>query len=240
MHTDRILIASGDGTINQAINGLLNADNKELAYVPVALIPLGTTNVLAKDRAIPEKIEKAVDLALTGQGKKISLGRINGRYFSLMAGIGLDAEAVKGVRNGLLKKISGKLVHVVSGLEVLTRYRPPRITVKTPLGEMSGYTAVIGNTRNYGGFFYITPDASITEPKLDVCVFNGSTRKDFLRFVSGVLQKKHVTFSDVTFSKVTEMDITSEGTVHIQIDGNYFGTLPVQIDVVKDAMSLVW
>lgn len=237
---DRIIIASGDGTINEVLNGMLASSDPDVRKIPVALIPLGTTNVLAKDLNIPGNVEKALDLALNGNAGSISLGRINGRYFSLMAGIGLDAEAVMGVRNGLIKKISGKAAHIISGLRVLKSYDPPLIRVKTPEGEMSGHTVIVGNAKNYAGYFYITPEASITEPVLDICVLRGNKRKDLLRFISEAIQKKHLEDGNVSYSKAEEMEIASEGEVHVQIDGDYFGTLPVKIDVVKDAVSMVW
>ena len=238
--TDRILVASGDGTINEVLNGLRNSDNPDQHRIPVAVIPLGTTNVLAKEVGIPETVEAAVDLALKGEQKRISLGRINGRYFSLMAGIGFDGAAVLGVKNDFVKRMSGKAAHVVSGLKVLQRYNPPNLTVKTDKDEYRAYTAVISNARCYGGHFYVTPEASITEAVLDICLFKGRTRRSLLRFITGILSKKHLDYDDVTVVKAREVEVTSEGTVHVQIDGDYFGTLPVKIDVVPDAASLVW
>ncbi len=239
-NTDLLIIASGDGTINEVINGILNSDNPEQNKIPLALIPLGITNVLAKEVSIPEDIEKAIDLALTGIARKISLGRINGRYFSLMAGIGFDGETVLGVKNNLIKKISGKSAYIISGIKVFKRYNPSLIKIKTPKGELTGYTTVIGNARCYGGYFYVTPQASINEPILDICVFRGRTRKDLFRFICGVIRKAHLNFGDVSYTKASEIEVTSDNKVHVQIDGDYFGTLPAKIDVVKDAVSLVW
>ncbi|UCH44891.1 MAG: diacylglycerol kinase family lipid kinase [Nitrospiraceae bacterium] len=237
---DRILVASGDGTINEVLNGLMNSDNPDQHRIPVAVIPLGTTNVLAKELGIPETIESAVNLALQGEAKRVSLGRINGHYFSLMAGIGFDGETVMGVKNNFVKKMSGKAAHILSGLKVLQHYHPPLITVRTDKDEYSACTAVISNARCYGGHFYVTPDASITEAVLDVCLFKGRTRRSLLRFIAGVLSRRHSRYDDVTIVKAGEVEVTSEGTVHVQIDGDYFGTLPVTIDVVADAASLVW
>jgi YegS/Rv2252/BmrU family lipid kinase len=239
-NTDRIVVASGDGTLNEVINGICNSGDTGLRDVPIALIPLGTTNVLAKDRCIPEQIEKAVDLALNGTPRKISLGRINGRYFVIMAGIGIDGEAVLGVRENILKKISGKAEHIVSGIKSLVRYDPPLITVKTDDGVFTGYTAVIGNARSYAGYFHVTPEASITEPVLDICMFRSKTRKDIIRFVGGVIMKRHLRYKDVLYGKYKEMEVASSGTVHVQIDGDYFGTLPVKIDSIESAVTLVW
>lgn len=236
---DRIIIAGGDGTINEVINGILSSDTAGRSSAPLAVIPLGTANVLAKELNIPEKIEDAIKLALTGSAQEVSLGRINGRYFSLMAGVGFDAEAVAGVKDGAIKRISGKAAHIVSGMNVLRTYDPPLITLRTPDDELSGYMAVIGNAHFYGGRYSITPKASITEPLLDICVFKGRTRTDMLRFIKGVLCGNHMDFDDVSYIKASEVDVISEGTVHVQIDGDYLGTLPAKIDVVKDAVSFV-
>ena len=236
-----VIVAGGDGTFNEVINGILSS--KESAakkkIVTLAFIPLGTTNVLAKELNIPENVGKAVHLALTGTAKKISLGRINGRYFALMAGIGFDGEAVLRAKDSI-KKISGKEAYIFSGINALIKYNPSLIEVKTSEGTFTGYTAVVGKAKCYGGNFHVTPQASLTEPLLDLCLFKGKTRKDLVRFIIGVIREGHLNFNDVFYGKFSEMEITSNEEVHVQIDGDYFGTLPAKIDVVKDAISLVW
>ena len=235
---DLIIVAGGDGTINEVINGMLTSGRPGQDRIPLAIIPVGTANVLAKETGVPENIEGAVNLALSGNLRKISLGKINGHYFMLMAGIGFDGETVFGV-NGSLKKISGKFAYVMSGVKTLIRFNLPLITIKTSGGEMKGHTAVISNVRCYGGHQYVTPEASITEPVLDICMFKGKTRMGFLRFVIDVLREKHLQLPEVEYGKFEEFDITSDRTVHVQIDGDYFGTLPVKIEVVRDAVSLI-
>ncbi len=238
--SDRIVVAGGDGTINEVVNGLLSSEEPLTKDIPVSIIPVGTANVLAKELGISEDINAAVQRLFSGTAKKISLGRINGRYFSLMAGVGFDADTVLGLKNDFIKKISGKLAHVVSGLKVLMRYKPSLIQIITPEKEMEGYTAIIGNAKCYGGFHYVTPHASVTDNMLDICVFKGRTRRDLLRFVSGVLRQKHLDFKDVEYLKASELEITSNSTVYVQIDGEYFGTLPVKIELVSSAINFVW
>ncbi|MBI5741690.1 MAG: diacylglycerol kinase family lipid kinase [Nitrospirae bacterium] len=237
---DRIISAGGDGTFNEVINGVLSSSNLRLTEIPLALVPLGTTNVLAKELRVSERIDRAVDLALSGDPRRVSLGRINGWFFASMAGIGFDAETVLGVRNNMIKKISGKAAHIVSGFRVLGRYGPSLIKIRYDGSELTGYTVIVGKASNYGGFFYVTPDARITEPYVDVCVFKGKTRKDILRFIFGVMRRRHLLFKDVSYFRTTGLEITSEGTVHVQVDGDYFGTLPAKVDVVKDAVSIIW
>lgn len=239
-NADRIVVAGGDGTINEVINGLLSSEDPQTKEISVSIIPTGTANVLAKELGIPEDIDGAVHRLITGSARKISLGRINGRYFSLMAGIGFDGETVLGVKNDFIKKISGKLAHVVSGLKVLINYSPAPIKIIIPEKEIHGYLAVIGNAKCYGGFFYVTPYASLNNPDLDICLFKGRTRSGLVRFIIGVLRQKHLCFKDIEYLKASEMEILSDSKVHVQIDGEYFGTLPVKIEVVRDAVNLVW
>ncbi len=236
---DLVIVAGGDGTVNEVINGLLlSGDLKSSKRPSLAIIPLGTANVLATELSIPFGIEDSVGLALTGSPKKISLGRINGRYFSLMAGIGFDGETVLRV-SSLIKKISGKGAYILSGIIRLLRYNPPIINVKTDSINISGTTAVIGNASCYGGTSQVTPEARITEPLLDLCLFKGERRMDMLRYVFGVLTKRHLNYKDVYYEKCSHIQISSNETVHIQIDGDYFGTLPVNIDAIHNALSIV-
>ncbi len=239
--TDLIIVAGGDGTFNEVINGVLLAREIEpgVKKVPLALIPIGTTNVLAQELGIPEDIKKAVNLALTGTPKKISLGRINGSYFTLMAGIGFDGQAVFGVKSNV-KKIAGKGAYIISGFKALSGYNPPLIEVKTGDGIFTGYSAVVGNTCCYAGRFQVTPGADITKPELDLCLLKRKTKTSLLKFVSGVIMKRHLKLKDVLYGKYSALEISSKKPVHVQIDGDYFGTLPVKITAIKDAISVIW
>jgi YegS/Rv2252/BmrU family lipid kinase len=236
-----IIVAGGDGTFNEVINGLLSSKDESPVKdrCRLAFIPLGTTNVLAKELGIPEDIDKAIDLALTGSPRKISLGRINGHYFALMAGIGFDGEAVFRVKESV-KKISGKGAYILSGIKTFIKYNPPLIKIKTPEGTLEGYTAIVGKSRCYGGRFKVTPLADITKPSLDLCLLRNNSRLALIRFIYGVLIKRHLNFKDIFYKKFSELEISSKETVYVQIDGDYFGTLPVKIDVVKDAINLIW
>ncbi len=236
---DIILVASGDGTINEVINGILSSERPDQNRIPLALIPLGTANVLARELGIPGKIDKAVNIALSGNPRKISVGKINGRYFTLMAGMGFDGDTVLGVKGGL-KKILGKAAYIISGIKTLIKFNLPLIKIKTPQGKLEGYTAIISNVRCYGGYYYVTPEASITEPVLDICIFQGKTRKEFLQFVIGIVRGKHLKLPCVSYGKYSEFEMESDDIVHVQIDGDYFGALPVKIEIVRDAVSLIW
>jgi YegS/Rv2252/BmrU family lipid kinase len=234
-----VIAAGGDGTINEVMNGLVGS------AVPMAILPMGTTNVLARELNIPENVLGASEIAVSRKPKVISLGKISftdlpslpSRHFCLMAGIGYDGETVWGI-NETLKKISGKGAYLYSGIRTLLKFSPAKLTFDVD-GEMhSGYSAIIGNAAKYGGNFSVTPDARLTDPVLYVCIFKGKRRFDFFRYVLGILAKKHLRYEDVEYLKAGKIEIS--GSSHIQIDGDYLGMTPVNVEIVMDALRLVF
>src|SRR4030043_663621 len=147
-----VIAAGGDGTFNEVINGIAGSE------IPMAILPLGTTNVLAKELDIPEDVDSALEVAIKGDPKTISLGRITAthrsppatRYFVLMAGIGFDGEAIFNVKE-TLKRFSGKGSYIYSGLKTLSGYKPGKLVFHIDGKTFSGYTAIIGQAAKYGG-----------------------------------------------------------------------------------------
>jgi YegS/Rv2252/BmrU family lipid kinase len=234
-----VIAAGGDGTFNEVINGLAMTDTK------MAILPMGTTNVLAKELGIPEEVETAVKVALAGKHHSVSLGVItfthrpeaSSRYFCLMAGTGFDGEAVYAV-NPSLKKCSGKGAYILSGLKTLMRYSPETLTFTVDGKTINGYSAIIGKSSRYGGDFKITPDAQLTSPELYAFIMHGRRRADLLRYALGIMTGKHLGFKDVTYLKAHSVRV--EGNARVQIDGDYAGTTPADIVVVPDALKLVY
>jgi diacylglycerol kinase (ATP) len=234
-----IIAAGGDGTFNEVINGIAGSE------VPMAILPFGTTNVLAKELSVPEDIESALEVALKSTSKTVSLGKITithhgslvTRYFCLMAGIGFDGEAVLGV-NETLKKFSGKGAYIYSGIKTLSRFKPNELFFNIDGKAFSGYMAIIGKAAKYGGNYRITPDARLQDPVFYVCLFKGKNRLDILRYVFGIIMGRHLRFRDVEYVKATTIDV--KGSSHIQIDGDYFGKTPVKVEIVPDIVRLIF
>jgi diacylglycerol kinase (ATP) len=230
-----IIAAGGDGTINEVVNGMAGSDT------PLAILPLGTTNVLARELDIPDDVHGALERALGGYPRSVSLGRIEGakfsRYFCLMAGIGFDGRAVHGV-NTSLKKLSGKAAYILSGVKNFVLYSPDDIPLSIDGSRYHCSTAVIGKSRKYGGNFEVTPDATLLDPSLYACIFQGRKRTDLLRYVFGVVRGRHLSYRDVVYRKSESIEIY--GNAHIQVDGDYLGVAPARISVVKDVMNIIW
>ncbi|MEW6585955.1 MAG: diacylglycerol kinase family protein [Nitrospirota bacterium] len=232
-----IIAAGGDGTFNEVMNGMAGSN------VPMAILPLGTTNVLAKELGIPEHMEKALDRATGGRPKVVSLGRITvseppaRRYFCLMAGIGFDGAVVHGISERL-KRISGKGAYIYSGMKTLLLLDLEDLRLTVDGEQYSGRSAIIGKSSKYGGNFRVAPGASLNDPNLYVCIFRGKRRIDVLRYVLGVVTGRHTSFEDVEYKKAAVVEV--RGVAHAQIDGDYLGMTPATIEVAPDILRLVY
>jgi len=235
-----IIAAGGDGTINEIINGMAGSD------VPLAVLPLGTTNVLAKELGIPEDLKGAMATAVSQKSRTVSLGRIElnpetdfaySRYFCLMAGVGFDGEAVHDI-NTSVKKRSGKAAYIFSGIKNLLRYSPNQLFYTIDGKEYTGFSSITGKASKYGGSFKITPDADLSDPFLYTCIFQGNKRRDLLRYVFRIITGRLLGERDIVYLKSTSVEVL--GTAHIQIDGDYLGVTPAKITVEKDVLKIIY
>jgi len=235
-----IIAAGGDGTINEVINGMVKSD------VPLAILPLGTTNVLAKELGIPEYFNGAMETAVSRKPRTVSLGRIElnpgtdsaySRYFCLMAGIGFDGKAVHDI-NPAVKKKSGKAAYIFSGIKNLLHYSPNQLFYNIDGKEYEGFSSVTGKAGKYGGNFKITPDADLSNPELYTCIFQGNKRSDLLRYVFKIMTGRLFDERDIVYLKSATVEVL--GTAHIQIDGDYLGVTPAKITVEKDALQIIY
>lgn len=216
---DRVVVAGGDGTLNEVINGLVPSD------IPLVFIPLGTTNVFALETGIPFDLDQACALVLNGMPRRIGLGQADGRRFLLMAGIGFDAEVVRTV-NLRVKRWVGKLAYAVSGVASLCRYRLRPLEVMTEAGvRRQAYGAIISNCRLYGGRFVVSPGASMFSHSLSVCLLQRKTRLGLLRTMVRLAAGRPLQADEAIQLQAREITIAGAG-VPVQVDGDYLGDLP--------------
>ncbi|HKI69145.1 MAG TPA: diacylglycerol kinase family protein, partial [Verrucomicrobiae bacterium] len=163
-----ITAAGGDGTINEVLNGIGDAP-EGFACARLAVIPLGTVNVFARELQIPLKVASAWQAIQQGHETRIDLpfaefesdGLKQRRYFAQLAGAGLDARAIELVEWNLKKRV-GPLAYVWAGLKALCE-KPAKITVTAGQTTATGELVLIGNGRLYGGSFAIFPQADLRD-----------------------------------------------------------------------------
>jgi YegS/Rv2252/BmrU family lipid kinase len=229
---DRIVAAGGDGTLNEVINGLVPSP------IPLAFLPLGTTNVFALEVGIPFSVEAACRIALEGRPTPVALGAADDTRFLLMASAGADAEAVYGV-SGRLKRLAGKFAYLASAVGVLLRQPPRPIEAVTADGEIIPcFGAILSNGRLYGGRFLVSPEASLQEPALDVCLLLHPGRLGLLRTAATFAVGRRPDPAAVRSFKTSFLRLQG-APVPVQIDGDFFGRLPVTFRSMAGELQLV-
>jgi diacylglycerol kinase (ATP) len=231
---DAVVVAGGDGTINEAI--------QSLAGTPTALgaLPLGTVNVWVRELGLAlDPVEAARQLARGGV-RRIDLGRANGRYFLLMAGLGVDAEAVAAAE-GAPKRRFGPLALVAAGLLAALRATGSRLLLRADgrSRRMRAALVTVGNTRLFGGTVQITRHATAADGWLDACFFPGRTLPGKLRHLALVLLGRHDADPEVEYVRVRELLIAARPPLPLQVDGEAHGSTPVRIAVEPGALRVL-
>lgn len=235
---DLILALGGDGTVNEVANGMVGTD------VPLGILPAGTANVLAHEMrsrlelhkiaadlpdAVPTRV--SVGLVKSGNGKS--------RYFLLMAGIGLDAQIVYNLNPGW-KAFAGKLAYYLGGIAQIAK---PLVPFRATVDGQSYETtfALVTNVRNYGGDFEIAREASLLSDRFEVVLFDAKHSIQYLPYLVGMMFGQVTRLPGVrslAASRVT-CEPLNAGPVPLQVDGEYCGRLPVSIEIVPEALTLL-
>jgi diacylglycerol kinase (ATP) len=229
---DLVLACGGDGTIHEVVSGLA------LSSVPLAILPSGTANVLARELQLPRNPLKAAALIPQLKPRRIALGKCGDHYFLLMAGVGLDATAIDRV-NARWKSSIGRLAYGLAALGSWSEGHFPPLSVCVDGSTFTGTFVVVGRVSRYGGSMRITRNAHLLSDRFDVCLFQGGSRADYLKYSVGVLSGTHHRFRDVMCVSGKNVEITAEQPVGVQLDGELRGWTPVKLEIVLDALTLL-
>ena len=231
-HFDIVVAAGGDGTINEVVNGID-------PNTPLAIIPMGTANIVAIEAGISNN-SKAICAAINqGKTKRAYVSTINNKKFILMAGIGYDAKVVNNI-NPKLKKVFGKLIFALEGLKQFFKLKEFNITITSNSQTHHANWVLITNAKYYAGPHSITKRTNIFNENLVCYLFQDLTKLSFLYNLFLI-----IFFGDLSKSKKiktiysSSFDISSQHTTPIQCDGEPFGHLPATIQSNKEFINLI-
>ena len=231
-----VIAAGGDGTVNEVANGLAGTD------ATLGILPLGTVNVLARDLGIPLDSRKAIRNIADGTTKKIDLGCANGRYFTLMAGCGFDAKVVENVLQPI-KDLIGGSAYILKSLETLATYIATDIVLEMPeeIYSTKAFLIVVANASTYSYNMKITPHASHDDGLLDICVFERPMmgRIGFAHQIADIFVNRHLYHRAVRYFRTTRVTVKSEPEIMVQLDGDAFGTTPVDITIKPRVLQVI-
>ncbi|NRG19785.1 YegS/Rv2252/BmrU family lipid kinase [Rhizobiales bacterium] len=235
LKADVVVIAGGDGSINEAITGFGDRPDPPA----LAVIPFGTANVLAQELKLPFKPQKIAEMIMADRRKPLHYGLANGHPFVLMASAGADAEAVHAIPLDLKRRF-GKLAYVLTALKIaFSGRRGADIDITTEGETIRCRLAVITNGKCYGGPFVICPQASVTEPGLHLVAL----RRDDIAAclwagLSLALGRLHKTRNVIT-RPLVHAEIRSSAPVAAQIDGDPFGMTPLIVEAADHAIPFI-
>lgn len=237
-----VIVCGGDGTVNEVVNGLA------CSQVPLAVLPAGTANVLAKELRLPWNLPRAADLIARAPYRRIALGlaipeKSSGepRYFLSVAGAGADGALVSAVRPEIKLK-AGILAYWQEGFRQLTRYDFPLFRTQMAGNAMNidASLVIVGRTKHYGGPFKITTEADLLQPEFELVFVTTRSAWRYIAYLPLIWLGKLRGARYVRFFKSNSLHCASNSgsQVQIQVDGEPAGRLPVEFKIVPDALTL--
>lgn len=231
---DAVVVAGGDGTLNASIQAL--------AHQPTALgvIPIGTTNVWAKEMGIPLNVNAATDVLLKGERAQVDLGRANRRYFIFVASAGFDASVTRGVDTKAKRRL-GMLAYVIAAIIEALKLRGEDVNIYADgrVLRQRILMVVAHNVRLYGGVLKMSPDAYADDGLLDIWVFRGQGRLAAIFHIFTILLGLHPRDPGTDYYRSARVVIDAKRPLPVQLDGDYFGTTPVAFRVVPSALRII-
>ena len=238
----RIIIAGGDGSIHEAVNGLLRSNNK----AAFGVIPTGTGNDFVKACGIPLNWEHATQLLADrlvagASPRPIDAGRFNDRYYANGAGIGFDAKVTRIAQS--IRLPIGDLVYLLAIFRTMFRgIVSPHVEMRAKDFSWDGplTLAAICNGPWVGGMFHIAPMAKNDDNVLELLIAKPVTRRRILALLPKLMNGEHLQEPDIAHHAVTSLSIKADSPIPSHVDGE---VQPLQsefeLSVLPGALSLL-
>lgn len=253
---DTIFACGGDGTIHNIVQVLANTS------VALAILPIGTANALAHDLGIPRGVRAAARSAVGGGSRRIALGRVNyvdlqgnpgSRYFVIAAGIGVDGHLFYKLLTASKQRL-GMNAYYAKAWHMWFTYAMPRFVAEyVETGTNSRKTAEVTELmsvriRNFGGVVrQLAPGASLDRNDMRLVICRTASRLAFLAYVTGCLVWCPLRIPGIDLADSTSVSCRYQNSyaekgqpkIYVEADGELLGTLPLEMTVVPDALTLV-
>ena len=240
-----VIACGGDGTLNEIVNGLATQQNGH--RVPLALLPGGTANILAKELDLPWDIPSAAKKLVRGTVKEIALGLATPleqpekkKYFLSVAGAGPDGMIVYSINLGLKARV-GILAYWWEGIREVFRYQFPHFRVVSGGRKVNASLVIVGRTQNYGGPFKITTEADLFEDRFEILTLTTRSGFRYLSYLPTLWLGKLRGTAGVDYFKTDSLvcEPLDSNAIYAQIDGEPLARLPVEFRIIPRALKLL-
>ena len=240
-----LLVAGGDGTVNDVVNGLGNAGFPE--SVTLGILPTGTGNDLAATLCIPEDADLAEDVIRQDRVRTLDVARVRSegigeRFFINVATGGLGAE-ISRANEGELKERWGKLSYLRASLEVARDFDVRDLTLYLDGEErkVRAVNVVVGNCRYAGGGWLAAPKANPEDGLLDVVIIETLGLTDVLQLAPASLARAdYLSKEGVFFARAKEIRVETQlPGLEFTADGEVIGDEPAEFSVIPRALKVI-
>jgi diacylglycerol kinase (ATP) len=231
---DLLAVCGGDGTINEV------ATYVPRPPFPIAILPAGTANVLARELGLPLNATRALVISLKRVTKRIDLGKLGpsvGRRFLFVAGIGFDAYVVSQVRPGLKSRL-GMAAYIMAMLECLRGYSFPEFELNAGGRTFVATSCLACNSKRYGGGLLFCPDADMGDGLLDVLILEKQSRFELARFLFLAWCGKPEKRDWIHRIRTSSFSVKGPDRVLIQVDGELAGNIPAEITLEHSSFPI--
>jgi diacylglycerol kinase (ATP) len=231
----RVIVAGGDGTLSAALPALAGTD------FPVAVISLGTFNVVAREMGVPLDLEGALAVARDGRPRPVDVGLANGRPFIVNVGVGYDAEVTHRILPGGRKRPASFPRYAVRGLGLLARYRGSRFRIEADGDglEADAWMAVAANISHYAYHWRVAAHACAHDGCLDLCLFERHSAVRTFAQTAALVRGRHLEQPGVRYLRARRFTITCDPPARAQLDGDIAGGTPLDLRVVPEGLRLL-
>lgn len=228
-----VVVGGGDGTINAAALGVIEAG------LPLGILPLGTANDLARTLDIPFDLDGAADVIAAGKTRRIDLGLVNGEPFFNVASIGLSAELAQKLTRDI-KRRWGRLGYALVAIKVLMQARPFRATIVSETESVYVRTLqiAVGNGRFYGGGNAVEKDAAIDDQHLDLYSLELEKAWKLALMAKSFRYGEHGAWDEVRAVRAKEFDIRTRRPRSVNADGEIVTQTPAHFSIKPCAVTV--
>ena len=232
----------GDGTVRAVVQGLLEErPPDDEAEVPLGLLPAGTGNLLARNLGLPLDLDEALRIVLTGTTQRIDVGRVtfddgDVEVFLVAAGVGLDAEAMAEVDEGVKKRF-GWVAYVMSGAKVLFNrgFRVRAVADGHHARSQHARTVIVGNCGELTAGAQLMPDAKVDDGLLDVMVASPRGLMGWGAVVADLVSRHRFGHSAVKRVQAKKVEVHLGHPVEGELDGDAIGQVRAMLCEVHEA-----
>ena len=220
---DLLIVAGGDGTLNEVVNGIAEQPNRP----KLGIIPMGTVNDFGRALHLPSNIMKAVDVIVNGHTTQVDIGKMNSRYFINLAAGGKLTE-VSYETPSKLKSIVGPFAYYIKGFEMLPQMKAVDIRIEYD-GEIFQGEALLfllGLTNSMAGFEKLVPDAKLDDGYFTLIIVEKANLAELGHIMTLASRGEHTKHPKVIYKKAKSVSISSFANMQLNVDGEYGGKLP--------------